>query len=107
MSHRCCTLPGLFAALAITGGWPSLVLGQATAQSTQRSGVEVAAQAAKNAVGPESFLLTAIRSNPVTAPYAISATRRNGVIVLAGRVGTKQIHDAAVRMAIDLGAISR
>jgi len=48
--------------------------------------------------------LTALRSNPVTAPYAISATRRNGVVVLAGRVGTKQIHDAAVRMAIDLGA---
>ncbi len=104
MSHRCCTLPGLFTALAITGGWPGLVLGQATAQSTQRSGAQVAAQAATNAVGPESLLLRALRSNPVTAPYAISAARRNGVIVLAGRVGTKQIHDAAVRMAIDLGA---
>jgi osmotically-inducible protein OsmY len=104
MSHRYCTLPGLFAALAITGGWPSLVLGQAAAQSTQRSGGQVAAQEAKIAVGPEWHLLAALRSNPVTAPYAISATRRNGVIVLAGRVGTKQIHDAAVRMAIDLGA---
>ena len=50
------------------------------------------------------MLLTALRSNPVTAPYAISATRQRGVIVLAGRVGTKQIHDIAVRMAIDLGA---
>ncbi len=104
MSHHYCTLPVLFTALAITGGLPGLVLGQAAAQSAQRSGAQVAAQAAQNAVGPELVLLRALRSNPVTAPYAISATRRNGVIVLAGRVGTKQIHDAAVRMAIGLGA---
>ena len=62
-------------------------------------------RATKNAVGPDLLLLSALRSNPVTAPYAISVKPlRNGVIVLAGRVGTKQIHDVAVRMAIDLGA---
>ncbi len=104
MSHRNCTLSGLFTALALTGSLPSLALGQAATQSTQRPGGQVAAQTAKNALGPESLLSRALRSNPVTAPYAISATRRNGVIVLAGRVGTKVIHDAAVRMAIDLGA---
>jgi len=104
MSHRYCTLSGLFAALAIAGGWPGAVLGQAAAPSAQRPGGQAIAQAAKTAGGPESLLLSALRSNPVTAPYAISATRRNGVIVLAGRVGTKQIHDVAVRMAIDLGA---
>ncbi len=104
MSHRYCVIPGLLAVLAIAGPWPGAALGQAAARSAQRSGDQVAAQAVKNAAGPESVLLSALRSNPVTAPYAISAIRRNGVIVLAGRVGTKQIHDAAVRMAIDLGA---
>ncbi|HKI19181.1 MAG TPA: BON domain-containing protein [Isosphaeraceae bacterium] len=104
MSHRYCTLTGFFAALVTTAGSPGLVLGQAAGQPAQRSGGQVAAQAARNAGRPESLLLSALRANPVTAPYAISATRRNGVIVLAGRVGTKQIHDVAVRMAIDLGA---
>ncbi len=44
-----------------------------------------------------------MRSNPVTAGYPISASLQKGKVVLAGRVGTKQVHDAAVRMVIDMG----
>lgn len=105
MSGRCCKLPEFFAALAIAAAWPGAMLAQTPSRAGQPSAKEGAAQTARNAVGPELLLLSAMRSNPVTAPYPISVIRqRNGVIVLAGRVGTKQIHDAAVRMAIDLGA---
>jgi osmotically-inducible protein OsmY len=55
-------------------------------------------------VHPEMIVAIALKSNPLTAPYAISSTWRDGAVVLAGRVGTKQVHDAAVRMAIDVGA---
>jgi len=52
---------------------------------------------------PDAIVLRAIRANPLTAPYAITAAWRNGTVVLAGRVGTSVIHDMAVRTVIDLG----
>lgn len=52
---------------------------------------------------PDAIVLSAIRANPLTAPYAINATWRNGTVVLSGRVGTGVIHDMAVRTVIDLG----
>ena len=45
----------------------------------------------------------ALRSNPITAGYPITTAWQKGSVVLAGRVGTKAVHDAAVRTAIDLG----
>jgi BON domain len=61
------------------------------------------AQAAQSAPRPEQVVLSAIRSHPLTAPYPIVATWQKGKVVLAGRVGTKQVHDTAVRLAIDTG----
>jgi len=52
---------------------------------------------------PDSIVLNAIRANPVTAPYLIRTTWRKGAVELSGIVGTKQVHDVAVRLAIDLG----
>ena len=52
---------------------------------------------------PDAIVLSVIRANPLTAPYAITAAWRNGTVVLAGRVGTSVIHDMAVRTVIDLG----
>ena len=52
---------------------------------------------------PDAIVLSAIRANPLTAPYAINATWRNGSIILTGRVGTGVVHDMAVRTVIDLG----
>jgi hypothetical protein len=49
------------------------------------------------------IVLNAIRANPVTAPYFIRTTWRKGAVELSGRVGTKQVHDVAVRLAIDCG----
>ena len=61
------------------------------------------AQPQAGATQPEIALLQAFAANPVTAPYRIGTTLRKGRIVLAGRVGTKQAHDVAVRTAIGLG----
>jgi osmotically-inducible protein OsmY len=52
----------------------------------------------------ELQVLTALRAHPLTAPYPITATWKKGVIVLSGAVGTKQVHDVAVRLAIASGS---
>src|SRR4051812_12093569 len=52
---------------------------------------------------PDLQVAGAMRANPVTAPYAIRTSWRAGAVVLSGRVGTKQIHDVAVRTAIAVG----
>ena len=62
-----------------------------------------AAQARQSDARLDAVVLAAIRSNPVTAPYPISTSMQKGKVVLSGIVGTKQVHDAAVRMVIDMG----
>src|SRR5262249_15132182 len=52
---------------------------------------------------PEVAVFQAIRANPITAPYPISTSWRDGRVVLSGVVGTKTIHDTAIRIAIDIG----
>jgi osmotically-inducible protein OsmY len=52
---------------------------------------------------PEIVVQTALRANPFTAPYPIAAAWKNGTLILSGRVGTKQVHDAAVRVVIAHG----
>lgn len=59
--------------------------------------------AAATAESPEIALLKALATNPATAPYRFSTTTRGGKLVLSGRVGTKLVHDIAVRTAIDAG----
>ena len=51
----------------------------------------------------EETLLKALAANPATAPYRIATVRRNGRLILTGRVGTKMAHDVAVRIAIAQG----
>jgi osmotically-inducible protein OsmY len=64
---------------------------------------EAPAQTASSAPRPELVVLSAIRSHPLTAPYPIVAIWQKDKVVLAGRVGTKQVHDTAVRLAIAAG----
>jgi osmotically-inducible protein OsmY len=52
---------------------------------------------------PDMQIAGALRANPLTAPYAIRITWKDGSVVLSGRVGTKDIHDVAVRTAIAVG----
>jgi hypothetical protein len=52
---------------------------------------------------PELIVLQALQANPITAPYGLSTAYRNGQVVLSGAVGTKQIHDVAIRIAIASG----
>ncbi|MDR3620195.1 MAG: BON domain-containing protein [Paludisphaera borealis] len=50
-------------------------------------------------------VVDALRANPLILPYAIQVTPSDGAIVLSGKVGTKQVHDMAVRTVIDLGLV--
>jgi hypothetical protein len=86
----------LFVLAVLANGAPAVV-GQVQPRRA------TAAEAAPGAPRPEQVVLSAIRSHPVTAPYPIAATWQKGKVVLAGRVGTKQVHDTAVRLAIDTG----
>lgn len=49
---------------------------------------------------PGDALLRALRSDPITAPYRFQVRPRNGQLFLSGRVGTKMVHDIAIRTAI-------
>jgi osmotically-inducible protein OsmY len=60
-------------------------------------------QTAQTGPRPEDVIIAAIRSHPLTAPYPIQAMARDGKVVLTGLVGTKQVHDMAVRLAIATG----
>jgi osmotically-inducible protein OsmY len=44
-----------------------------------------------------------LQANPIVAPYNLATSFKNGQVVLSGAVGTKQIHDIAVRLAINSG----
>ncbi|MGP0065551.1 MAG: BON domain-containing protein [Isosphaeraceae bacterium] len=97
MSGQRWVLRSSLGALAILVGGMSSGSAQETAgQSTQPRQAVILER-------PEVSVQNALRANPVTAPYPIAATWRNGVVVLSGRVGTKPVHDAAVQLAIALG----
>jgi len=97
MKTRLLLLQSSFTALAVLVGGASAVLGQDGSRPAKETGD------AGNVPRPETVVLNAIRSHPVTAPYAITTSWRKGAVVLAGRVGTKQVHDVAVWLAIDSG----
>ncbi len=61
------------------------------------------AGAVANSSRAELTVLKALMSNPSTAPYRIVTSMRGGRVVLSGRVGTKQAHDAAVQLGIATG----
>jgi hypothetical protein len=52
---------------------------------------------------PELIVLQMLRADPVLAPYGLSTAFQNGKVVVVGVVGTKQIHDMAIRLAITSG----
>jgi hypothetical protein len=52
---------------------------------------------------PDVALRQLLQANPITAPYNVMTSFKNGQVVLSGAVGTKQIHDIAIRLAIASG----
>ncbi len=88
-----------FGVLAVVAG----LAGPSPAQQAAPSGAVPRLSADIPQERPELVMLRALRSNPLTAPYPINATWQRGSVVLSGRVGTKQVHDAAVQMAIAFG----
>jgi osmotically-inducible protein OsmY len=90
------------AALALFAGGVSIASGQGPARPAAPTQV-APRRAAPDGLRAEMLVLSAIRSHPLTAAYPIMAAWRNGAVVLSGVVGTKQVHDVAVRIAIDTG----
>jgi osmotically-inducible protein OsmY len=86
-----------FSALALLAGGTTGVVGQVEPRHVPP------AQVAQSVPRPEQVVLSAIRSHPLTAPYPIVASWQKGKVVLSGTVGTKQVHDTAVRLAIAVG----
>jgi len=95
----------LFCAGICSGGAGTAIAADPPAAPQAGPPVQPQAQAPAQAGATQSEIavLQALAANPVTAPYRIGTTVRNGRVVLAGRVGTKQAHDVAVRTAIALG----
>ena len=67
---------------------PSVALGQNT--FPQANPAELAGKLTR----PEAVVLSVLRSHPVTAPYGITTSWKNGAVVLSGRVGTSQVHES-------------
>ncbi|MDG3004046.1 BON domain-containing protein [Paludisphaera mucosa] len=62
--------------------------------------------AAQTRATPEQAVVDSLRANPLILPYAIRVTTgKGGEIILAGKVGTKAVHDMAIRTVIDLGLV--
>jgi hypothetical protein len=72
--------------------------------ASQQAAPSVQAQAALAASQPQVAILQALRANPVTAPYRFAVVPwGKQQYALSGRVGTKYIHDVAIRTVIALG----
>jgi osmotically-inducible protein OsmY len=52
---------------------------------------------------PEVVVRQLLQANPILAPYNLTTSFKNGQVVLSGAVGSKQIHDIAIRLAITTG----
>ena len=85
-----------FLALA-TGGISAVAMAQDVARPAKP------ATAGGRRAARELQVLSALRAHPLTAGYPITATWSKGAVVLSGGVGTKQVHDVAVRLAIASG----
>ena len=91
--HRTCAL------LLSIGGTACLGPGRGATAQTSAPTPTVSGQATIVSV-PDQAVLQALASNPVTAPYRIAVSWRNGQLALSGRVGSHVVHDAAVRLAL-------
>ena len=69
--------------------------GSVRAQTIQSSSTNVVKKAPESSA---DTILRVLRENPATAPYTFRVTARDGRLVLAGRVGSKAIHDVAVNV---------
>lgn len=69
----------------------------------QRVDARAARPQAPAASPQEQALLQALATDPVTAPYAFQTRRDRARIILSGRVGTRAVHDQAVRLGLAIG----
>ena len=58
---------------------------------------------AQEAASAEESILKLLRDNTVTAPYAFAVKAVGNQFALSGRVGSRRVHDVAIRSTIALG----
>lgn len=86
--------PGIWLRRVVLGASLGVaLLSPSTARSAQRSSA---------VAGAEAAILQALAGDPRTAGYAFGVSRRAGALVLSGRVGSKLVHDVAIRIAMDV-----
>lgn len=73
--------------------WPHVVAADGLTAATPRA----------TAPDPASTIIQALLANPLTGPYRFTVRTDGSQYVLAGRVGSKLVHDAAIRTIIALG----
>ncbi len=73
-----------------------------SAQSSRTSGVQAPSAARTDRSELETAILKALSQHPATAPYTFQTTRSASRIVLRGVVGSKEIYDIAVRLAMSV-----
>ena len=81
--------------------WAGLAILSSSAAG-QTAQAPMPAKAKADPPSAEVAVLQMLLRHPVTAPYTFRTARRNGKVVLAGRVGTKEVHDVAVRLAMNV-----
>ncbi|WP_337173668.1 BON domain-containing protein [Paludisphaera sp.] len=55
---------------------------------------------------PERAVVEALRANPLLLPYPIRVTAgKSGEIILSGKVGSRALHDEAIRTVLDMGLV--
>ena len=96
--HRSVSMLALALAIPASGIGPSPARAQSVAPRA-----EAPAPTAQAPARPEDLLVESLRANPATAPYRIGIEVRGKRLILRGRVGSKGVHDAAVRTAIAQG----
>ncbi len=86
-----------FAGLALTLAWTAPADADGVAVSTP-SPITASTQ-----VDPAVTLIRALSVDPMTAPYQFTVRPAGRQLALSGRVGSRVVHDAAMRVVIGLG----
>ena len=85
-----------------TSRWSAAALGILSLAITTAS-ADSPVPTAQKATSPEESIVKTLHANPVTSPYAFTVKAVGDQFALSGRVGSRRVHDVAIRSTIALG----